>query len=642
MNLDNLPTTPIVISGDTKRIEDNSQTFKYCGEIIIEEGVEEIGGWAFAWCTVDKATIPSSVVKIEENPFPHTHIFNVICNSPFYEVKDGALIEKETKRFVSFVGKDRYSGKKFSEQRAADGNTSLRYEYTIPSYIKILGEGSFRGRKLDKIIIPSTVEKILQNPFVYCDAEVENHSPFYKLENGLLIELSSNTLLSYVKREKDIIVPEGVEIIEGSTFELLEYGVNSITLPTSIKEIRDNFGAECHIQHIYVPAEKLDFFKKLLPDYKDIISVKGAKAITTEKPIVKAPEPTKPEPKASSNDSYDTKEELSIKEEVKRDFKAPKALIIFTFFFCLIIGCAFSYLLGSLCSWDFNLSEWNVVSIILASIALLLTLVVTVVVTVTSYKSEKKEFEDKVRRNHSYRADKERQKKQIKAEGGMSKVYKEMIDALGYPIVKEDDNWIILKVSVNSTIKIEKPDWNHLLVSYDINENGEHIEQKQGFKTMGYMPMVSSGEVIVQTIKEKIWDFGLGEKPEPTVKSENICNVHASLIRDLYIIAYLNEGKITDQVDTIVQEFAKKYNLREQAVDHIRNSVSGSKGKVPTFILNCFPEYKEAKENYIKELISLYKYTLSDSSNHEAYEYLLKVAEKNEISKENLIEWLKN
>ncbi|MBR1543398.1 MAG: leucine-rich repeat protein [Muribaculaceae bacterium] len=275
--------TPLLIPGDVKRIEANSMGFKHCSEIIIGEGVEEIGGWAFTCSVVDSATIPSSVKKIEENPFPHTHICDVKCESPYYTVKDDILIENETMRMVSFVGIDRYSGRypwgrAENERQASQSQKyeSLFYTYRVPSYIKVLGEGCFRGRILDRITIPETVEKILQNPFVECGAEIENHSPNYQLKNGLLTENATNTLIAYVGHDKDIIVPEGVEIIEGSAFELLGYGVNSITLPRTVIEIRDNFAEGCELKHIYVPEDKEDFFRELLPQYKDIISVASA------------------------------------------------------------------------------------------------------------------------------------------------------------------------------------------------------------------------------------------------------------------------------------------------------------------------------------------------------------------------------
>ncbi len=269
---------PLIISGNIERVEDNSFAFKSCSEIIIEEGVKEIGGWAFAWTDADKASIPSSVLKIEENPFPHSHISNVICNSPNYHVQDGVLLENDTFRMVSYVGRDRYSGKSVSEFEDADNDTSCKFEYTIPSCVKILGEGCFRGRRLDRIIIPQTVVTILQNPFVECCAEIVNYSPNYILENGFLIEKASKTLMAYVGEETDIVVPEGVEIIEGSAFELLDYGVNSITLPDSIMEIRDNFGEECGLQHIYVHNGREAAVQKLLPKYQDIIESKNSMA----------------------------------------------------------------------------------------------------------------------------------------------------------------------------------------------------------------------------------------------------------------------------------------------------------------------------------------------------------------------------
>ena len=136
--LDNYTFPPLVISSNTKRIDDNEYAFKQCCEIIIEEGVEEIGGWAFVSTGADKAIIPSTVTKIGENPFPHTHIYDVVCKSPNYTIKDDIIIENATMRLVSFVGKDRYSGKKYSELKAAANDTSQKFEYTIPPYIKIL------------------------------------------------------------------------------------------------------------------------------------------------------------------------------------------------------------------------------------------------------------------------------------------------------------------------------------------------------------------------------------------------------------------------------------------------------------------------------------------------------------------------
>ncbi len=612
---------PLVISGNTKRIADNSMGFQFCSEIIIEEGVEEIGGWAFTCSTVDGATIPSSVKKIEENPFPHTHIYKVVCKSPYYTVKDSILIENDTLRLVSYVGLDKYSGKNLSGIMAAKHDDSQKYEYTIPSYIKVIGEGCFRGRELDKIIIPQNVEKILQNPFVGCNAEIVNHSTNYKLEKGLLVEIATNTLIAYVGKDKDIVVPEGVEFIEGSAFEMLDYGVNSITLPSSIKEIRDNFCEECDLQNIYVSKDKVDFFQDLLPQYTSIIKILGVKEPTTN--VVDKKKVVQEEPEFTSKYS---EREKKIKEEAKSIYKPQHQLLIFMVVLFLGGGTLLAYLLGSLFSWDFMISEWNIFSVIVAGLVSLLGIVLAIVIPIYSDKQDRKEAEHKARRKIDYEEDKQRLFKEIKESGGMSTVIKDMIDALGYPIAGEGENWITLGVSDKLTIKIEQTSWNHQSVTYYFNEGGKLIEQKQSFKTMGYVPMVTDRDTIIQTIKEKIWSFGLSDKPTNNVKSVNTYSRSACLIRDLFIVAYRNEGKISENVSRIIKSFAKKHYLNEEQVSNIIADVSWNKGEFSSYVLDCYSDFEADK--YIDELISIHNYTNKQGSSGKGLEYIYQVAKE--------------
>lgn len=621
---------PLVISGDTERIEDNSYAFKSCSEIIIEEGVKEIGGWAFAWNNADKASIPSSIVKIEENPFPHSHIFNVTCQSPNYHVYDGALVENNTFRMVSYVGQDRYSGKNVFELEDADNDTSCTFEYTIPSYIRILGEGCFRGRRLDKITIPQTVVTILQNPFVDCSAEIINYSPNYILENGFLIEKASRTLIAYVGKEKDIVVPDGIEIIEGSAFELLEYGVNSITLPNSITIIRDNFGEECELQHIYVPKDKVSLFQELLPKYKNII---GLKEIKTAAPI--------DDQQTSQNTQYEVEPneyDKAVKNELAETYKPNYSFLAFLFSMTFVIGIGVSYLVGCLCSLDFALSDWNIVSIVISSILVILSIALGIVLVVHGNRQDKKDEEWKIERKHRMRARKDSLRDQIRNSGGMCIIMADLIEALGYPVLEEGDNWIRLRITDTSSIKLEQTDWEHQSVTYYINENGKFIEQIQGFKTMGYMPMVTSREVIIQTIKEKIWNYGLSEHPGYKVKSENTYSFSACLMRDLYIIAYQNEGEISDGVDTVIKSFAEQYGMDDSKIDKIRSQVIYNKGAIPAFILDCYPDDVSSINEYIKDMVSIYKYTMKATSTEQGYKYMCDVAAKMGMAEKHIEE----
>lgn len=606
---------PLVISGSTKRIDDNSMGFMSCSDIIIEEGVEEIGGWAFTCSSVDGAVIPSTVRKIEENPFPHTHIFKVRCSSPYYTVKDDILIENSTMRLVSFVGKDHYSGKDAFNREGVEPDLS-RYEFIVPSYIKILGQGCFRGRKLDKITIPSTVEKILENPFVECSAEIVNLSPNYILKDGLLYEPSTNTLLSYVGKDKDIVVPEGIEIIEGSTFELLEYGVRSITLPTSVKEIRGNFGEECDLEFIFVPKKRINDICKLLPKYQDKIKEVG---FDPDKEI----RGRHAKEEASRREFAKRKEKLE-KEIKEINYKPNYLELVFMFVVAGGICGGITYLVGSLCSWSFYMPNWNIVSKIIAGILALISFLLTFAVVISSYRDGKKEAERKVRSKFESEEKKINLARQIKESGGILKCVADLVDALSYPIKEEGDTWVTLRITDTSYIKLEQSSWNHQMVTYCINENGKCIEQRQSFKTMGYMPMIAGREEIIQTIKEKIWNFGLAEKPKGNVKSQNTYSEIACLFRDIYVIAYRNEGRISEKTNNVIKSFAKQKCISEEQLSHY----GGWDGTPSAFILDCYPEYEFAKDDYLKEVASIYRYTLKKDSSQEAYIYLCEIASK--------------
>jgi hypothetical protein len=239
-----------VIPGSTGRVKTESRCYNYYLEVYIEEGIEVIEEWAISYCTILSLVIPSTVKKIEGNPFRDCHIYEIICKSPYYSVKDGILMENTTGRLVSFVDRD------------CPGDT-----YTIPYYIRIIGKDSFEGHEIGKIIIPDTVEEIGANPFVQCYAKMENHSPNYTIENGCLIESATNTVIAYVGKETDIVVPQGVTAIGKRAFEqLLNCELLTVTFPSSLREIPEDFGLLSNITSVYVPEGKETFYRERLTD----------------------------------------------------------------------------------------------------------------------------------------------------------------------------------------------------------------------------------------------------------------------------------------------------------------------------------------------------------------------------------------
>ena len=141
------------------------------------------------------------------------------------------------------------------------------------------------------------------------------------------------------------------------------------------------------------------------------------------------------------------------------------------------------------------------------------------------------------------------------------------------------------------------------------------------------MPKVASRDTIIQTIKEKLWNFGLLDEPKGNVQSKNINNINACLIRDLYIIAYRNEGTISKKADGVIQSFARNKSLNDELVGNIKFGISMNNGSSPANILDCYPDSEDDQNDYLKELISIHKYTSKKSSSN-GYNYLCKVAEK--------------
>ena len=131
-----------------------------------------------------------------------------------------------------------------------------RKEYTIQESVKTLADGALQRSSLQKLIIPKNVECIGSDQFQFCEISeiiVSPENEYYEFRDNSLIAKKSKKLLHWFDKEKDIVIPQGVEIIGESAFDF--YGFKSLVIPEGVKCI-ETHAFWCSIQGytIYLPS----------------------------------------------------------------------------------------------------------------------------------------------------------------------------------------------------------------------------------------------------------------------------------------------------------------------------------------------------------------------------------------------------
>ena len=96
-----------------------------------------------------------------------------------------------------------------------------RKEYTIQKFVKALADGALQRSSLKKLIIPKNVEYIGGDQFqfyVIPEIVVSPDNEYYEFRDNSLIEKKSKKLIHWFGKEKDIVIPQGVEIIGERAF----------------------------------------------------------------------------------------------------------------------------------------------------------------------------------------------------------------------------------------------------------------------------------------------------------------------------------------------------------------------------------------------------------------------------------------
>lgn len=112
---------------------------------------------------------------------------------------------------------------------------------SFPSSIKILGNNLYWGAERDAFEIPSSVQKITGNPFATCEGSIDNKSPYFVYEKGVLYDKSKSKVLSVMwnSQDEDMYIDPKVIIIGRSAFYDRHLYDTKLLFPPNLRYIGD-------------------------------------------------------------------------------------------------------------------------------------------------------------------------------------------------------------------------------------------------------------------------------------------------------------------------------------------------------------------------------------------------------------------
>ena len=170
----------------------------------IKEGCRILGKHSFYLCdNLKEVVIPSSIIKLENNPFSGCTKINLINKSEFYHIDNSVIYDKDYSSVIGCLN-------------------SIDTDCLVLKNVKRICRNSFWNCKgIRKIVLPETLESIGYNPFVSCsNIEFESNSKSYVVYNNALYTANKSKLVCYPAKYAlgDIHLPDEVITLERGAF----------------------------------------------------------------------------------------------------------------------------------------------------------------------------------------------------------------------------------------------------------------------------------------------------------------------------------------------------------------------------------------------------------------------------------------
>ena len=189
-----------------------------------------------------KYTLPSSLLKIEDNAFAdcrYINEFELESDVHFY-VEDGILYDDLQKTLIRFpMGKDIPN-------------------FNIPDGVEKIESKAFKNTSISGVInIPYTIKEIEENAFDGCknitSYNVSSENLYFSSENGVLYNADKTELIKYPEASsaKSFKVPDSVIKIHAGAFKSSK--LKTITLGQNLEVIGDAAFSDTNINEIILP-----------------------------------------------------------------------------------------------------------------------------------------------------------------------------------------------------------------------------------------------------------------------------------------------------------------------------------------------------------------------------------------------------
>ena len=173
---EDVPLTGVTIPGSVRFVGSNAFLFcKSLKEIILSEGVEELGDYPFQWCSgLAKITLPASLAKVSRNPFLYCEKLSEIViaeGNTALEMVNGCLVRKEDMAVVCCPQALKAKALEFPAGIRIVEGSAFAYcasleEVTFGDGLEEIRVSAFRRcKKLKRVVLPASITYIDRSAF---------------------------------------------------------------------------------------------------------------------------------------------------------------------------------------------------------------------------------------------------------------------------------------------------------------------------------------------------------------------------------------------------------------------------------------------------------------------------------------------